>query len=249
MAVSNRSLERGLAILDCFKPGIGVLSHRDLVEQTLLPKATLTRLVRTLCEQGYLVLDRNRGGYRLGVPVLSLARALTLENELLEAVSPVIHHIAERTRAMVGFGTAHGTDIVYLQGVNRDVTRPSRRIGPGMRIPILGSSIGHAWLAGLTHAQRTATVARLLRMTPSRPPGARAAVDAAVREMRERGHCSVPYNEGRHLAVGASVVVPGEGVYAFNVVYPVRDYKAGTVPKVITGALRELMESARRLTS
>jgi hypothetical protein len=34
----NRSLERGLAILDCFRPGSGLLAHRDIAERTGLPR-------------------------------------------------------------------------------------------------------------------------------------------------------------------------------------------------------------------
>lgn len=243
MALSNRSLERGLALLDCFRPGLGVLAHRDLVEQTGLPKATVTRLVRTLCEQGYLVADAWERGYRLGVPILSLARALTLESRLLERVSPLVHQLAEQAGAMVGFGTAHGSDIVYLDGINRDESRPSRRIGPGMRVPILGSSIGHAWLAGLPAARRSAEVARLRRTASAWKPGSRAMIAAAVREVRERGHCSVAYNEGRHVATAAPVTLPGGVVYAFNIAYPVGDARPGPVPRAVLAALRQLADS------
>ena len=77
MAISNRSLERGLAILECFKPGVDLLAHRDWCEQTGLPKATVTRLVRTLCDRGYLVQHAERGSYGLG-DLIFVCRGLTI---------------------------------------------------------------------------------------------------------------------------------------------------------------------------
>lgn len=57
MPDSNRSLERGLALLDCFRPGVGALSHGELVERTGLPKATISRLATSLKRFGYLTYD------------------------------------------------------------------------------------------------------------------------------------------------------------------------------------------------
>ncbi|GAA5235496.1 IclR family transcriptional regulator [Verticiella sediminum] len=222
MALVNRSLERGLALLACFRPGLGTLSHRDLVERTGLPKATVTRLLRTLREQGYVAFDAALGGYRLGVPILGLARAWILENPLLPAVSPALRRIAGQTRAMASFGTAHDGDIVYLDGVNRDDSRPGRQIGRGMRIPILSSSVGHAWLAGLPPGRRTAEIARLRAASVEWPAGARALIDGALRHYREHGYCTLLYNEGRHRAIAMPVAGSDGGHYTVSIVYPVQ---------------------------
>ena len=74
--VSNRSLERGLELLRAFGPGAALLGNGDLVERTGLPKATISRLTRTLAVAGYLEHDAGRKAYRLGVPLLSLAQAM-----------------------------------------------------------------------------------------------------------------------------------------------------------------------------
>ncbi|MGE0808185.1 MAG: IclR family transcriptional regulator [Burkholderiaceae bacterium] len=242
MAVVNRSLERGLALLDCFRPGLGTLSHRDLVEQTGLPKATVTRLLRTLREQGYLSFDAGLHGYRLGVPILSLARAWVLENPLLPAVSPALRRIAEATRAMVGFGAAHDGDIVYLDGINRDDSRPGRQIGRGLRVPIVSTSIGHAWLAGLPPARRSAEIARLRASSAGWPLGARTLIDGALRHHREHGYCTVLYNEGRHRAIATPVIAADGGHYAVSIVYPVEPPDDDGLPSMLN-ALRELADS------
>ena len=50
-AVLNRSLERGLLLLRAFGPGADTLGNSDLVGRTGLPKATVSRLARTLVER------------------------------------------------------------------------------------------------------------------------------------------------------------------------------------------------------
>jgi Transcriptional regulator len=53
----NRSLERGIELLRAFGPGAELLGNGDLAERTSLPKATVSRLTRTLVQEGYLEHD------------------------------------------------------------------------------------------------------------------------------------------------------------------------------------------------
>ena len=165
MTESNRSLERGLAILDCFKPGVAVLSHGDLVERTGLPKATVTRLTTALRRLGYLTVADARG-FRVGVPVLSLARSYHMGSALLQRLSPVIRRVARATASIVGVAAAHRTDMVYLEQVNCDPTRSSRQVGAGQRLPIAASAIGRAYLGGLTVPERTRCLDHLREADP-----------------------------------------------------------------------------------
>src|SRR5579872_5266919 len=48
----NRSLQRGIDILRAFRPGIDMLGNGELAERTRLPKATVSRLTRTLVNAG-----------------------------------------------------------------------------------------------------------------------------------------------------------------------------------------------------
>lgn len=99
---SNRSLERRLELLRAFGPGATRPGNGELAERTGLPKATVSRLTRTLVEAGYLEHDAARRAYRLGLPVLSLAQALRSGSTVLTATGPLIRDAARAKRINVG---------------------------------------------------------------------------------------------------------------------------------------------------
>lgn len=246
MPLLNRSLERGLAVLDCFRPGTGLLAHRDIAERTGLPKPTVTRLVETLRQRGYIVFDEVHKGYRLGVPILSLSRSLRLESELLEAIGPHIARIAQETTSVVGFGTAHDTDIVYLEAANGDPARHARRVGPGMRAPIAATSVGRAYLAGLPVDERERVMTRLSSASMQWRPDTRREIEQSIREVKARGYCLVLWSEGKHPAIGAPIPVRGAPLHALSIGYVASNELPHRVPQRMIEALDELLGCVRR---
>ena len=241
MTVSNRSLERGLAVLECFRPGIGTLTHGEVSERTGLPKPTVTRLLGTLRAQGYLEFDEQLRAHRLGVAVLSLSRCLTLSSGLHAAMAPAIRRIAQATRTIIGFGTAHDTDIVYLEAFNGDPARSSRHVGAGMRAPIATTSVGHGYMAGLSAAERGRLVNRL---AAAGHPKTRVqqVIESSAREVRVHGFCVVPYADGKQAAIGAPVRIPHASLHAIGMGYEVpRGCTPEDVPTKIVEALHELV--------
>jgi DNA-binding IclR family transcriptional regulator len=241
MTVSNRSLERGLAVLECFRPGISTLTHGEVSERTGLPKPTVTRLLGTLRDQGYLAFDEQRRGYRLGIAVLSLSRCLTLASGLHAEMAPAIRRIAQNTRTIIGFGTAHDTDIVYLEAFNGDPGRSSRQVGAGMRAPIATTSVGHGYLAGLTIAERERLLTRLSAAGHPKTR-VRQVIERSVREVREHGFCVVPYAEGQQAAIGAPIRMLHAPLHAIGIGYVVPSgCTPQEVPTNIVDALHQLV--------
>lgn len=247
MTVQNRSLERGLAILDCFRPGVGLLSHREVVERTGLPKPTVTRLLLTLQQCGYVEQDAASRAWRLGVPVLSLARALSVSSPLREAMAPLIERLARETHTIIGFGSLHGTDIVYLEAHNGDPRRPERRVGAGMRAPVATTSVGRAWLAGAAPAQREAVLARL-RSSGSCKPELMREIEAARAEVERHGHCLVLRSEGSQAAVGIPMPVAGAPLHALGIGYASRGQASvQRLPRAIQDAISAVRAEIERL--
>ncbi|MDO8279212.1 MAG: IclR family transcriptional regulator [Burkholderiaceae bacterium] len=250
MTLLNRSLERGLAILDCFRPGTGLLAHRDIAERTGLPKPTVTRLLETLRQQGYVVFDEVSRGYRLGVPILSLSRSLRLESALIDAMAPHIARIARETTSVIGFGTAHGADIVYLEAANGDPARLARRVGPGMRAPIAATSVGRAYLAGLPPEEREHMIRSLSSAYPRQwRPDTRRQIEDSIREVRELGYCLVTWSEGRHPAIGAPTPVRGSPLHALSIGYVASNERPHRVPRQMIDALNELRACVQRFNT
>ncbi|CAN5416993.1 IclR family transcriptional regulator [soil metagenome] len=229
MATLNRSLERGIAVLECFRPGISTLSHGDISERTGLPKPTLTRLLRTLVSHGYLQHDTQQRNYRPGLPLLSLAWTFTLGSALCEATAPVIERVARETQTIIGFGTVHQTDIVYLVACNGDPQRPDRHVGVGMRAPLLTTSVGRAYLAGLPLPERNAALS-MLRATSRWQRDLRGELNVAFERHRRDGMCLVQRNEGRQVAAGIALAVRGGPLHALGMGYRL---PAGADPEVV----------------
>ncbi|MDB5819385.1 MAG: regulatory protein IclR [Rhizobacter sp.] len=242
MPLHNRSLERGLAVLDCFRPGVGALTHRDIADRTGLPKPTVTRLVATLREQGWLVLDASNA-YRLGVPVLSLSRSMSLADDLRRVLEPAIIRLAEETSTIIGFGTAHGGDIVYLAAHNGDPSRRERQVGAGMRAPIATTSVGRAWLAGLPTLEREAALVPM-RATAHWRSGLDGEIGQAVREVAQQGHCRVLWSEGRHTAIGTPMPIRGAPLHALGIGY---ESPTGRAHDRVPERIRSVVQALRDL--
>ena len=245
MPESNRSLERGLALLDCFKPGVAALAHSHLVDRTALPKATVTRLLTALCRVGYLTYDAQAKGYRLGTPVLSLARAYNLGSALLTRLAPLIHEVARDTGTIVGVAQAHGTDMVYLDQVNFDRARSSRQVGPGQHLPIVHSAVGRAFLGDLPAHERAQWLTRLRANEPHWTGALAQDMERSMQEVRQCGHCVVLWHEGRLVAVGAPFRTADGERYALNIAYAPRATGDRRLPEPLGVALQRLLNCGR----
>lgn len=193
-----------------------------------------------------MVSDRVTGGYKLGMPILSLARTLTLSSKLEKWIKPVITQIAFETQSIIGFGTTHGTDIVYLSAVNGDPERPDRCVGPGMRAPILFTSVGRAYLAGLPIDERTIMLNQL-RSTSMWKPALKRELCSAFRQFKREGFCLIERSCGQQVAVGISIHLKAETLYAMGIGYRVaKQNDATVVPKNILEAISEIRNSIDR---
>ena len=72
----NRSLQRGIEILRAFRQGIDILGNGEIAERTGIPRATVSRLTRTLVQSGMLDDVRNERAYRLAASVISFGHAV-----------------------------------------------------------------------------------------------------------------------------------------------------------------------------
>ena len=79
-------LGRSAAIMDAFNGPQRVLSLADLNKRTRLPKSTLHRLVDQLCQVGWL--ERDHGGYRVGLRMFEFGTLAVDGNRLHDAAFP-----------------------------------------------------------------------------------------------------------------------------------------------------------------
>ena len=86
--------------------GLSEISHR-----VGLPKSTVHRLANQLCAVGWL--ERNSGGYRVGLKLLELGSVALQRTGLREAAYKHLHSLAMRTGLVVHLGILdHGQALV-----------------------------------------------------------------------------------------------------------------------------------------
>jgi DNA-binding IclR family transcriptional regulator len=112
-----RSVERALAIFDCFSADRPTLGLRDIAARLKLAKSTTFRFVQALEERGYLVrLENNE--YSLSFKVVRLAGLVQSTVDVRRMGRGLMERIASSTGESVTLSTAVGVNRVCIDVVN-----------------------------------------------------------------------------------------------------------------------------------
>ena len=218
----NQVLLRGLTVLRSFAPGWAQQKHSEIVERTGLPKATVSRLLKSLVAFGWLSLDTDGKTYRLS-PVL-LVQAHTLRQGLpwLAALSKLMQSVSSKHSINVGLAYPDGLSMMYVETVRTVKRWSSRQIVAGQRIPIESTALGQAYLASLQPDALADIVSQIkaskAAMSEVSWNALRDEIHASMLRMQSQGFCFASWQSGV-LAVATSLVTP-QGVYSMNVSVP-----------------------------
>src|SRR3984957_18707992 len=154
-------LGRSASIMEAFNGAKQVLSLADLNKRTRLPKSTLHRLVDQLCQVGWL--ERDHGGYRIGLRMFELGTLAVEGNRLHEAAFPHLQALASRTGLAAQLAILDHAEVVYLERIVVGPIRlPTRR---GGRKPAYCTGLGKAIAAYDDDAVREVMAAPMPRKT------------------------------------------------------------------------------------
>jgi DNA-binding IclR family transcriptional regulator len=138
-------LERGLAVLGCFREDRLRLSLKDFAELTGLDKATLLRLLGVLVN-ARMVQRSDNGQYTLGPATLHLGMLYRGSVDLGARLQPVLRAVMQKTGETVAFYVRSGEERVCLY---REHTQSEMRphVEPGTRLPLsAGGASAHVLL-------------------------------------------------------------------------------------------------------
>lgn len=159
----SRSMEYGLAILECFsgeRPFLGIADLADMIKSS---RSTTHRYVSTLVELGYLE-QGSRRKYLLAPgaaePGMAALGALRLSDPAREA----LERLRDETGRTVAVGVRDGTRALYIDRVighgdgqlDADVG-----LGVGVPLPLHCTAIGKVLLAGLQEPEREQVLAEI----------------------------------------------------------------------------------------
>ena len=158
-----RAFERGLAVLAALNR-LGTATALELARASGVPRATVYRLLQTLLEEGYVARSPSDDRFRLRLKVRSLSEGFEDEHWIGAVAAPALLALTRRILWPCDLATLEGARMVIRESTHRSAPLSIDRNMVGVRLPLLESSTGLAYLAFASDAERTALL-RLLAVS------------------------------------------------------------------------------------
>lgn len=232
----NSMLERGVHVLQSFRPTGNPMSMSEIARRTGLPKTTAHRLIEELTELG--LLERTREQYVLGRPLFELGELVPVKHRLREAALPFMQDLYEATHETIHLGVRDDLDVLYVEKIrgHSGVDVPSR---VGGRLPLSSTGVGKTLLAFSKDDLVRQVVSRPLRRLTDHSITDPKVLEGELATIRSAG---VGYDHEEATdgvsCVAAPVLVKGEPVAAISITVPTSHLQpARLAPAVKTAAL------------
>jgi IclR family pca regulon transcriptional regulator len=226
----SRSMEYGVAMLECFGAQRPMLRISELADILDVSRATTHRYGKTLVQLGYLEQDNDRR-YRLarsaGGPGIEVIKTLRLETP---AARTVLEDLRDATGYTVSMGVLEGVRVLYTQRLfahGAGQYEADLGIDVGAHVPAYCTAIGRALMASLSAPDRREVISELKFRCSARGATAKrlalaeelSAVEVAgislFEEEQGRGVRSIAAaiaQEGRSRPMAISVTVPAKNM-------------------------------------
>ncbi|MET0370512.1 MAG: helix-turn-helix domain-containing protein [Sphingobium sp.] len=203
---------------------MGECSVQDIHHEIGESKATIVRMLETLESVGYIGRVPNTSRYGLTGRVLFLKAGFRVNDLLGSRVEPILAALQAKIGWPSDFAIYDGDDMIVVV-INPAGGRFFSQGTPGRRIPVLGTSLGLAYLAYATETEQQ----RALAMSAGRAEHwndiARAPKEAAAlfARIRERGYATAhpaygaTFYDGSIPTLAVPVLLDGRPVGAINV--------------------------------
>lgn len=156
-----QSVQRAAAILKSFTKTDAELGVTTLSEQLGLHKSTVSRLLSTLQQEGFVEQNPETGRYHLGFTLVTLAGIVLDRIDLPKIAQPYLNELAEQTQETVNIAVPDGSECMNIGGAASP--RPIQYIGRiGRRTPLHCTAAGKVLLAHLPPAEQRAMLSEPL---------------------------------------------------------------------------------------
>ncbi len=159
-AASVKSATRVLDLFEFLARWDSEKTHTEIAEELGIPKSSLTKLLKTLLQRGYLSYEPASKGYGLGPAIGKLARNERDSGDLIAAAGPVLAWMASETQETCALNFIKGD----RSEVVASVVGPHRlnfTMRSGDLAPLYATSGGKALLAHLPQAMLDEYLARV----------------------------------------------------------------------------------------
>lgn len=159
--VPNRTLGRGLAMLELLGNHPEGLALFELAERLNLPRSTAFNLARTLTDLDYAWFNAENNRYSLGLRMFEVGSAAINRIDIMSVIRSCMTEIYQQINETMHLAILCDRDVLYIDKIEstRSVHMSSH---VGSRKPLYCTALGKAILAGMADQQ----VRTLYRKTP-----------------------------------------------------------------------------------
>lgn len=244
-----QSLERGLDVLLAIAAADAPIGITELGHRLGLPKGSVSRLVSTLVEAGFLTRDADTARYLLGVKLWELGQKAIRGMEIVDAARPYLERLAKATEETVHVtALADGGEMVFIEKIDSNhALRPNIQIG--LPHPAYCTANGKAMLAFLPEADRERVLQGRRRKFTGSTITSRSDLEAHLELVRRTGYA---VNRGEYRADVSGVAAPvfdanGKVLAALGVSVPTMRAAPRTLERLGELAAREAKGVSRAL--
>ncbi len=159
-APSVRALSRGLSVIEAMARSRTPLGPSVIAETTGLDRATTSRLLQTLVDEGY-VRRAGHGRYALTSKLLELASSGGLASGLRDIARPFMRELRDLYEETIHLGVVDSDRVVYIEKLEPAHQRVALITSVGQSMPIHSTALGKAILAEMSEAARGAILDRI----------------------------------------------------------------------------------------
>lgn len=228
-----QTLNRAVAVLDCFTLDRSELGVREIARMVKLSSSATGRLLTALKELGILSQNPETRAYSMGARVLTWAGVYTAGLNVRNVAIPAMEELRRTTLETISLYVREGTERVCVERL--ESTQNVRIVARlGRRLPIYAGAAGKVLLAYLSPEQQR----EFFDATPLVPLTARTVVDPdqlrrELAQVRAAG-CAVSFGEWIDDAAGVAAPVldrSGEVIAALTISGPIQRFSPAVVER------------------
>lgn len=238
-----RALNRGLEVLTELNR-LERAAINTLAAAVDLPRTTTYRILETLRLAGYVERDQHDDCYRPTIMVRALSDGFDDEALVAHIAKPLLTALGSQIVWPVAVATPSGATMMIRETTDRESPLALEHYSAGVRVPMLSSAAGRAYLAYCSQQQRESLLELLARssLPEDRLARNRPEVDRLLNETRSQGFGMA--HRARRISEETSLAVPVRGKDRILATLTVR-YAATAVP--LRNAVEQFLPKMREV--
>jgi IclR family mhp operon transcriptional activator len=247
-----RAILRGLDVLKAISEK-GPLTATSIVKQTRLPHPTVIRIIETLIAAGYVYKVPETSTFGVTARTKALSSGYDAKSRLVQIAEPLFEDLRKRIGWPSNLATFErdAMTITFTNRSSHGFSIPGRL---GARIPLMVTSVGQVYLAGLSEQELEVILARLRKSEDSwdNRRDLHASVRKTLSQVRRNGYALAHKSyldsvyQSKIWAVAVPILVHAKFVAGVSSL--VLD-TVGDREEVLTAILPELRKTASKIAS